>query len=196
MAISRRSSVTISLVAAAGILAGCAGGSDPSGGGDDAAPQISFLYSPYADYAPFFLAEDKGYFEEAGVDVELLAKGGTSGETYQLVSTNNVTAGGAPWGAGRFNATAAGASLSVIASVSRVPESGPNPAPFGVAAASGMTAIEQVAGRRGGRPARGRARAACPRAATSRSTRSTPRTRTRSGSRPDGSARCCSACSR
>ena len=98
MAISRRSSVTISLVAAAGILAGCAGGSDPSGGGDDAAPQISFLYSPYADYAPVFLAEDKGYFEEAGVDVELLAKGGTSGETYQLVSTNNVTAGRARWG--------------------------------------------------------------------------------------------------
>ena len=84
--------------------------------------------------APFFLAEDKGYFEEAGVDVELLAKGGTSGETYQLVSTNNVTAGGATWGAGLFNATEAGASLSVIASVSRVPESGPNPAPFVVAA--------------------------------------------------------------
>ncbi|WP_144723288.1 ABC transporter substrate-binding protein [Cellulosimicrobium sp. TH-20] len=155
MAISRRSSVTISLVAAAGILAGCAGGSDPSGGGDGAAPQISFLYSPYADYAPFFLAEDKGYFEEAGVDVELLAKGGTSGETYQLVSTNNVTAGGATWGAGLFNATEAGASLSVIASVSRVPESGPNPAPFVVAADSGITSIEQVAGSRVGIPGDG-----------------------------------------
>ncbi|WP_264030146.1 ABC transporter substrate-binding protein [Cellulosimicrobium sp. SH8] len=155
MAISRRSSITISLVAAAGVLAGCAGGSDPSGGGDDAAPQISFLYSPYADYAPFFLAEDKGYFEEAGVDVELLAKGGTSGETYQLVSTNNVTAGGATWGAGLFNATEAGASLSVIASVSRVPESGPNPAPFVVAADSGITSIEQVAGSRVGIPGDG-----------------------------------------
>jgi len=156
MAISRRSSVTISLVAAAGILAGCAAEGAPAGSGEEsAAPEISFLYSPYADYAPFFLAEDKGYFEDAGVDVELLAKGGTSGETYQLVSTNNVTAGGATWGAGLFNATEAGASLSVIASVSRVPESGPNPAPFVVAADSGITSVEQVAGKRVGIPGDG-----------------------------------------
>ncbi|WP_454044021.1 ABC transporter substrate-binding protein [Cellulosimicrobium sp. Marseille-Q8652] len=156
MAMSRRSAVTITLVAATGILAGCAAEGDAAGPGDEsAAPRISFLYSPYADYAPFFLAEDKGYFEDAGVDVELLAKGGTSGETYQLVSTNNVTAGGATWGAGLFNATEAGASLSVIASVSRVPESGPNPAPFVVSTESGITSIEEVAGTRVGIPGDG-----------------------------------------
>ncbi len=66
-------------------------------------------------------AEENGYFEDAGLDVELVAKGGSSGETYQQVSTGNITAGGATWGAGLFNATKAGASLSVIASVSRIP---------------------------------------------------------------------------
>jgi len=156
MTISRRSSVTVSLVATAAILSGCAAEGAPGGAdGESAAPEISFLFSPYADYAPFFLAEDKGYFEDAGVDVELLAKGGTSGETYQLVSTNNVTAGGATWGAGLFNATEAGASLSVIASVSRVPASGPNPAPFVVAADSGITSVEQLAGKRVGIPGDG-----------------------------------------
>lgn len=158
MAITRRLPFIAALVATAGMVAACGGASDTAEGGEGGttdAPQISFLYSPYADYAPFFLAEDKGYFEEAGVDVELIAKGGTSGETYQLVSTNNVTAGGATWGAGLFNATEAGASLSVIASVSRIPESGPNPAPFVVSTESGITDIEGVKGARVGIPGDG-----------------------------------------
>lgn len=119
---------------------------------DTAAPPISFLYSPYADYAPFFVAEELGYFDEAGLDVELISKSGSSGETYQQVSTGSITAGGATWGAGLFNATKAGASISVIASVSRVPESGPNPAPLIAAADSGVETVADLKGHKVGVP--------------------------------------------
>ncbi len=129
--------------------------SDPATENAADAPKITFLYSPYADYAPFFLAEEKGYFDEAGVDVELVAKGGSSGETYQQVSTGNITAGGATWGAGLFNATKAGASISVIASVSRIPESGPNPSPLLVSEDSGITDAADLEGKKIGIPGDG-----------------------------------------
>jgi NitT/TauT family transport system substrate-binding protein len=119
------------------------------------APKITFLYSPYADYAPFFLAEENGYFEDAGLDVELVAKGGSSGETYQQVSTGNITAGGATWGAGLFNATKAGASLSVIASVSRIPESGANPSPLIASDASDLEDAADLKGKKIGIPGDG-----------------------------------------
>lgn len=119
------------------------------------APKITFLYSPYADYAPFFLAEENGYFEDAGLDVELVAKGGSSGETYQQVSTGNITAGGATWGAGLFNATKAGASLSVIASVSRIPESGANPSPLIASDASDVEDAADLKGKKIGIPGDG-----------------------------------------
>lgn len=119
------------------------------------APKITFLYSPYADYAPFFLAEENGYFEDAGLDVELVAKGGSSGETYQQVSTGNITAGGATWGAGLFNATKAGASLSVIASVSRIPESGANPSPLIASDASDVQDAADLKGKKIGIPGDG-----------------------------------------
>lgn len=127
---------------------------EPTESAEDA-PTITFLYSPYADYAPFFLAQEKGYFEDAGLDVELVAKGGSSGETYQQVSTGNITAGGATWGAGLFNATKSGASISVIASVSRIPESGPNPSPLLVSEASDVQDAADLAGKKIGIPGDG-----------------------------------------
>lgn len=146
------------LVAGTLFLSACSSStaaSDPTTEKAEDAPKITFLYSPYADYAPFFLAEEKGYFEEAGVDVELVAKGGSSGETYQQVSTGNITAGGATWGAGLFNATKAGASISVVASVSRIPDSGPNPSPLLVSAKSGITDAADLEGKKIGIPGDG-----------------------------------------
>ncbi|QZY52205.1 ABC transporter substrate-binding protein [Leucobacter tenebrionis] len=158
MSLRRRLSGGIALLAAATLLAGCAsgGGSEEAGTGDPAdAPKITFLYSPYADYAPFFIAEEKGYFEDAGLDVELISKSGSSGETYQQVSTGSITAGGATWGAGLFNATKAGASLSVIASVSKVPDEGKNPAPLMASEESGVTDAKQLKGKKIGIPGDG-----------------------------------------
>ncbi len=156
MSLRRNLAGGIALIAGAALLTGCASGATPEGTGDPAdAPTISFLYSPYADYAPFFIAEEKGYFEEAGVDVELISKSGSSGETYQQVSTGSIVAGGATWGAGLFNATQAGASISVVASVSRIPEDGKNPAPLMASEQSGITKAEDLAGKKIGIPGDG-----------------------------------------
>ncbi|WP_336991524.1 ABC transporter substrate-binding protein [Leucobacter sp. VD1] len=157
MSLRRRLSGGIALLASAVLLAGCAsGGTAEAGSGDPAdAPKITFLYSPYADYAPFFIAEDKGYFKDAGLDVELISKSGSSGETYQQVSTGSITAGGATWGAGLFNATKAGASLSVIASVSKIPDEGKNPAPLMASEQSGITDAKQLKGKKIGIPGDG-----------------------------------------
>lgn len=146
------------LLATALVVTACsssAPASDPESEKASDAPKITFLYSPYADYAPFFLAEEKGYFEEAGLDVELVAKGGSSGETYQQVSTGNITGGGATWGAGLFNATKAGASISVIASVSRIPDAGANPSPLIVSESSGISDAKDLEGKKIGIPGDG-----------------------------------------
>lgn len=137
-----------------GLLTACTGGGGTTDS-DAEAPTISFLYSPYADYAPFFIAEELGYFEEAGVDVDLISKSGSSGETYQQVSTGSIVSGGATWGAGLFNATEAGASISVIASVSRIPEQGPNPSPLIASTVSGITDVEDLRGEKIGIPGMG-----------------------------------------
>ena len=50
---------------------------------------LEFLYSPFTDYAPFFVAEDKGYFDEHGLDVTLTIKSG-SAETTQLLAARPV----------------------------------------------------------------------------------------------------------
>lgn len=130
--------LTTAAIAALALTLTACGSGGPADPESTEFPEMSFMYSPYADYAPFFVAQEKGYFDEAGLEIEMLAKGGSSGETFQHVSTGNVTAGGASWAAGLFNATAAGASLAIVGSVSKVPESGPNPAPLMVSTQSGI----------------------------------------------------------
>jgi len=78
----------------------------------DKKPAIEFLYSPYADYAPFFIAKERGYFDDQGVDVTLTAKGGTA-ETIQMLASGHVQAGAATWGAGLFNSIQSGATVAI-----------------------------------------------------------------------------------
>ncbi|SJM67954.1 ABC transporter substrate-binding protein [Gulosibacter sp. 10] len=49
------------------LLAGCAGG----GASDQDALTVGLTYTPNVQFAPFYVAEELGYFEDAGVDVEL-----------------------------------------------------------------------------------------------------------------------------
>ncbi|WP_283134449.1 ABC transporter substrate-binding protein [Rhizohabitans arisaemae] len=143
-------------LAAATVLAACGSGAEsaaPEGAAES--PEITFLYSPYADYGAFFLAKEKGYFDKHGVKVKLEPKGGSSGETFQLVSAGNIVAGGASWGAGLFNAVKTGASLSVLGSVSKVPAEGRDPSPFMVSATSGITKVADLKGKKVGVPGPG-----------------------------------------
>lgn len=154
MTVRRRIVAIAALAVATLALGACASGGSPdaSGGGDGAPVKITFMYSPYADYAGFFVAEEKGYFDEAGIDVELIPKGGSSGETFQHVSTGNVNGGGASWGAGLFNATVAGSSLAVVGGVSRIPDEDPNPAPLMASDSSGIDDLASLKGKKIGTP--------------------------------------------
>jgi NitT/TauT family transport system substrate-binding protein len=87
----------------------------------DPPTSMEFLYSPFTDYAPFFVAEDKGYFDDYGVDVTLANKSGTA-ETIQLLSTAQSQAGGSTWGSAFFNSIDLGATVAVVAQLAKVPE--------------------------------------------------------------------------
>src|SRR5699024_953584 len=56
-------------------LAGCSGETHEAGdgGGSDGLPQLTLglTYVPNVQFAPFYLAAQQGYFEDAGVDVTL-----------------------------------------------------------------------------------------------------------------------------
>jgi len=81
---------------------------------------LEFLYSPFTDYAPFFVAEDKGYFDAYGLDVTLANKSGTA-ETIQLLATAQSQAGGSTWGSAFFNSIDLGATVAVVAQLAQVP---------------------------------------------------------------------------
>ena len=87
----------------------------PASAQDVAVPEIpdtpdamEFLYAPATFYAPFFVAEDKGYFDDYGVDVTLAEKSGRPRRS-QLLATGQSQSGGETWGSGLFNSIAQGA---------------------------------------------------------------------------------------
>jgi NitT/TauT family transport system substrate-binding protein len=82
---------------------------------------MEFLYAPASFYAPFFVAEDKGYFDAYGVDVTLAEKAG-SAETTQLLAAGQSQAGGETWGSGLLNSIEEGAPISIVSQLARVPE--------------------------------------------------------------------------
>ncbi|MGU3576552.1 ABC transporter substrate-binding protein [Brucellaceae bacterium C25G] len=123
----------------------------------DQRPAIEFLYSPYADYAPFFIAKERGYFDDQGVDVTLTAKGGTA-ETIQMLASGHVQAGAATWGAGLFNSIQSGATVAIVATSARMPDTVPSPSPFMVSKAAwdaGIRSVEDLKGKRVGIPGPG-----------------------------------------
>ncbi len=82
---------------------------------------MEFLYAPATFYAPFFVAEEKGYFDAYGVDVKLAVKAG-SAETTQLLAAGQSQSGGETWGAGLLNSIAQGAPISIVSQLAKVPE--------------------------------------------------------------------------
>lgn len=120
-------------------------------------PRMQFLYSPFTDYAPFFVAKDLGYFDAFGVDVDLAPKAGTA-ETIQLIASGNSEAGAATWGAGLFNSINMGSTVTIVATMARMPEDGRSPSPFMVSERAwneGVTSVEDLRGKRVGIPGPG-----------------------------------------
>jgi len=120
-------------------------------------PKIEFLYSPFADYAPFFVAKELGYFDEFGLDVTLSPKSGTA-ETIQMLASGNVVSGAATWGAGLFNSIHSGATVTIVATLARMPNTVPSPSPFMVSEKAwqdGIRKVEDLKGKRVGIPGPG-----------------------------------------
>lgn len=120
-------------------------------------PKIGFLYSPFADYAPFFIAKEFGYFDELDLDVTLSPKSGTA-ETIQMLAAGNVEAAAATWGAGLFNSIHAGTTVGIVATMARMPASVPSPSPFMVSQQAwdaGIRSVEALKGKRVGIPGPG-----------------------------------------
>lgn len=138
--INRRSLLIVAVAALAASTTGPASSAEPT--------KLTFLYSPFADYAPFFVAKDKGYFDDVGLDVTLATKSG-SAETFQLLASANVEAGGATWGAGLFNAINDGATIAIAATIARMPTSGRSPSPFLVSQKAWDAGIQTVADLKG-----------------------------------------------
>ncbi|MGI6853912.1 ABC transporter substrate-binding protein [Mesorhizobium sp. 1B3] len=119
--------------------------------------KIEFLYSPFADYAPFFVAEELGYFDEFGLDVTLSPKGGTA-ETIQMLASGNIVSGAATWGAGLFNSINSGATVTIVGTLAKMPDTVPSPSPFMVseqAWQAGIREVKDLKGKRVGIPGPG-----------------------------------------
>lgn len=108
-------------------------------------PKLEFLYSPFADYAPFFVAKELGFFKDFGVDVTLSPKAGTA-ETIQLLASGNIDAGGATWGASLFNALDRGATVAIVATLARMPDTVPSPSPFMVSQSAWDAGVQSEVG--------------------------------------------------
>lgn len=63
--------VTAGIGAAAALVAGLAACQGDDAGGDLESLTVGLTYTPNVQFAPFYVAEKLGYFEEAGLDVDL-----------------------------------------------------------------------------------------------------------------------------
>ncbi len=82
----------VALLVALPVLGAC--GSSDDGGGSDVAgagemPTVRLAVGIDASYAPFFLADETGMFEEAGIDVEVI-QFGRGGEAVDALATGNI----------------------------------------------------------------------------------------------------------
>jgi NitT/TauT family transport system substrate-binding protein len=90
---------------------------------------ITYLYVPVNDYAPLFVAKEKGYFEQLGLDVDLEPKQAQA-ESIQLIAGGKVQASSINWGSSTFNALSGGAPITVVGEGEAMPTSGKMPARF------------------------------------------------------------------
>lgn len=64
------------------------------GGGSASAEKVTFVldWIPYGKHAPFYVSLDKGYFKEAGLDVDIV-RGSGSGDTVKVVNAERAEYG-------------------------------------------------------------------------------------------------------
>jgi NitT/TauT family transport system substrate-binding protein len=87
-----RTRTTTAALAAIGLLSltACGGGDTEAGGTDGGTTELTFLFptGSVIQYHPWYIAEEKGWFEEEGVSVELQVGDGSSGIIQQVLAGN------------------------------------------------------------------------------------------------------------
>jgi len=93
----------------AGLLAGCGGNAV-----NDQPDHIKAVVLPYTSFGPFFIAQEEGFFEEYGLDVEYVRMdSGTS--PLALLEQGEIDVLGSGPSLGLFNALAGGSQIRVVA---------------------------------------------------------------------------------
>ena len=92
---------------------------EPTAGSEEAASDgaltaVTVGHLPITIYAPLFVADQKGYFAEEGIDIDLVPVQGGTENVVQVASGNFDVAGGGI-GAGMFNAVARGIDFEIVA---------------------------------------------------------------------------------
>lgn len=107
---------TIAIMAAAGLaLAGCSG-AEPSSEGGESNPEIEVGIVQLSIFAPVYVAQAKGYFEDEGVDVKLqTVKSGS--DAIPLASSGKLDVVAAGFSAGMFSAIETGLDIKIVGSM-------------------------------------------------------------------------------
>ena len=134
-------------LAAGGVLAGCGDDEEPgsnasSGGGGGKTEKVTFRLNWViaGNHAPFYLAKERGFWEECGLDVQMAAGKGSS-DTAQLVAT-----GSQDFGLTDAVSIYAGRSQGLpIKSLGVVYQS--NPSSFVSKKEEGITSVDKIAGK-------------------------------------------------
>jgi NitT/TauT family transport system substrate-binding protein len=130
-------------------LAGCSGSSEPSGGGagqtlDPAEPvAITVGTLPAGDYAPLYIAQEQGFFEEEGLEVTIETIAGGAVGVTQLVS-GDLQFSSATW-ANILSAVSQGLELQVVREGTDSNKEGING--IIVAEDSGIESVEDLRGK-------------------------------------------------
>jgi NitT/TauT family transport system substrate-binding protein len=105
----------INLLIMVSILAACGGAKDPA--------TIKVIFLPYLSNAPFFIAQEEGFFEEQGLIIELVEMGRSS-EAIPALEKGDVDVVGGALSAGLLNAISRGANIKITADKGQIAPSG------------------------------------------------------------------------
>lgn len=82
----RLGAILVLIVFAAGIFAGCGSSKQPAASKEQPLQKVRFAVSTWSGFGPLFMARDKGFFKEQGLDVEITIIEGMAERKQALAS--------------------------------------------------------------------------------------------------------------